>query len=307
MPGSAPTCHLPGDGRAEAHLGGRADQPDLDLEGAGDRVRLRRHLAHPADRPDVAVEGQEDLDLGVGRSAVHDLRRHVEDRVAAVLACHAVNHLAGLDDLAGLGAARGDRAGAVGMELGPAQPVLGDVELGLGGVDPRLDRLQRLARLVVADPGRPAVPQQGLLALVVVRGLDQLPLGGRELGARRAQGVLVVLGVEPGDDLTGIDLIADVHQPLDQPPADAEPEVDLVLRLDGAGQRDGLAAAQLLDRHDANRADLRGGRLLLGAACGEEQARQRAQGTGEGGRHGPVGSGRYRHCQDLHRQLALRR
>ena len=193
---------------------------------------------------------------GSGGARVHDLRRDVEDRVAAVLARHPEDHLARLHDLAGLGAARGDRAGAVGVELGPAQPVLGDVELRLGGVDPRLNGVEGLARLVVAHPGGPAVLEQRLLALVVVLGLDQLPARGRQLRARRPQRVLVVLRIEPGDDLTGGHLVADVHQPLDQPPADAEGEVDLGFRLDGAGQRDGLAAGQLLDGHDPDRTDL---------------------------------------------------
>jgi hypothetical protein len=110
------------DGRQEDQRQDGGDhEPDLDL-----KVPVTGSAwgatSHPADRLDVPVEGQEDLDLGVGRSGIHDLRRDLEDSVAAVLTRYTKDHLACPDDLAGLGAARRDRAGAVGVELVPAQP-----------------------------------------------------------------------------------------------------------------------------------------------------------------------------------------
>ena len=94
---------------------------------------------------------------GSAGAGVLDLRRHVEDRVAPVLARDLHDHPAGLHDLAGLGADGGHGAGRIGVQLGVAQPVLGDVELRLRGVRPRLRGLERLARLVVAHPRGPAV------------------------------------------------------------------------------------------------------------------------------------------------------
>ena len=67
-------------------------------------IGARRDLAHPADRAHRGVRGQDDLDLGIGGRQVLDLRRHVEDRIAAVLARDLHDHAAGLHDLAGLGA-----------------------------------------------------------------------------------------------------------------------------------------------------------------------------------------------------------
>ena len=69
----------------------------------------------------------------------------------------------------------------------------------------------------------------------------QLRLGGREVGLRRAQHVLLDQRVEPGDDLAGLDHIADVDGPLDHPPVETKGEAGLVLGSNLAGQRDGLA------------------------------------------------------------------
>ena len=55
MPGSAPISIWPVTVEPSRISAGGSDQPDLDLEGAGDRIGLRRHLAHAADRLDVAV------------------------------------------------------------------------------------------------------------------------------------------------------------------------------------------------------------------------------------------------------------
>jgi hypothetical protein len=53
---------------------------------------------------------------------------------------------------------------------------------------------------------------------------------------RRAQRVLLVLGVEPGDDLACLDHIADVDGSFDHPSVKAKGEADLVLRANVARQ-----------------------------------------------------------------------
>jgi hypothetical protein len=70
-----------------------------------------------------------------------------------------------LHDLAGFGRAGGDRAADAGLELGVADAVLGDVQLGLGVVELRLRRAQRLLRLVEQGLRRETLGQQGLLSV----------------------------------------------------------------------------------------------------------------------------------------------
>ena len=119
-----------------------------------------------------------------------------------------------------------------------------------------------------------ALREQGLVALVVVPGLDQLRPGGGQAGARRLQGVLLVVGIERGDNLAGLDSIADIDVALEHPPVDAEGEVDFGLRLNVAGHRDRFAAGRFLDGHDANWTDLRGG-SFYGGPAGREQGKCR--------------------------------
>ena len=111
MPRGAVDLHAPGDGRAEPHRGGGSVRPTLHLEGAGDRIGLRRDLAHAADRRVTlgSMVSATVISGSAGRALDH-LRRHVEHRVAPVLARELHDHPAGLHHLAGLGADRGDDA-----------------------------------------------------------------------------------------------------------------------------------------------------------------------------------------------------
>ena len=59
--------------------------------------------------------------------------------------------------------------------------------------------------------------------------LGELRLGRREVGLRRAQRVLLDLGVEPGDDLARREHIADIDGPLGHAPVKAKGEADMVL------------------------------------------------------------------------------
>ena len=70
-------------------------------------------------------------------------------------------------------------------------------------------------------------------------------------------------------------------------PADAEAEIDLHLALDGAGQRDGLAARTLLDGHHADPAHLDLGRLLLAVASEESPQNQETDPTSSPVAHAP--------------------
>ena len=160
-----------GDGGAQPHLGRRLGQAHLDLEGAGRRVGLGRHLAHAAHGPDARILGQEDLDLGVGRRGAEHLRRHVEHRVAAVLAGEPHDHLAGLHHLAGLGTGLGDHALGVGVQLGEADLVAGEPDLRLGRLDLGAGGLPPLPGALVDRAGGEAALLELALALELVLGL----------------------------------------------------------------------------------------------------------------------------------------
>src|SRR4029434_590492 len=141
------------------------------------------------------------------------------------------DHVAGLCRLAGLSAYCCYGTARIGDELGVAQAVLGDVYLRLCGIYLRLSGLEDRGKAVELGFGNEALRQQGLIALVVVPGLDQLRPGSGQACARRLQGVLLVVGIERGDNLAGLDNTADIHVPLDHPAIDAEGEVDFGLRL----------------------------------------------------------------------------
>jgi len=59
-----------------------------------------------------------------------------------------------------------------------------------------------------------------------------LGLGGIDVG-------LQILGIEPGQHLSGFDAIAYIHHALDDLAADAEGQIGLHAGLDISGQRDG--------------------------------------------------------------------
>ena len=123
MTGAGVRLHAAGHGRAEPHRRRRIGQADLDLEGARDRIGLRRHLAHAAVRRHVRVVGQGDGDLA-DRSAPTRITCAGTSNTASRPSLRASrdDHLPGLHDLAGARADRGDDARRVRLQLGEARP-----------------------------------------------------------------------------------------------------------------------------------------------------------------------------------------
>ena len=103
------------------------------------------------------------------RGDTQHLRRDLEHRVGAAGARDAQDHLAALDDLAGLGAARGDRAVELGREHGEADEVLRHLHLRLGALDLRLGRAERRESRVEVGPGREPLADQRLAAAAARR------------------------------------------------------------------------------------------------------------------------------------------
>src|SRR5262249_3028145 len=149
--------------------------------------------------------------------------------------------------LARFGADRGDDPRGVRLELGEGKLVLSEHELRLRRLDLGLRRLERLACLVELGLRGGSARGERLFAAEVVAGVGRLPLRGREIRARGTQGVLLVLRLEPGDQLTGSNPIAVVDAPFDHAARDTERERGLVLRADGAGESDRNTRVALLD------------------------------------------------------------
>ena len=203
----------------------------------------------------------------VARAGPDELLGHVEDGVAPALARELHDHLPGTDHLARFGADRGDRARAIGEQDRVAQLLLRDAQLRLGGVDLGLGASAKacwassnLARGVQPFFRSSCCRQKVRRAWVSAASADD------EVGLRRAQRVLLVLRVEPGDDLAGREHVAHVDGPLDHASVEAEGEAGLVLGADLAGQRDGLAVRTVLDGDRANGPRLGRARDLLAAA-----------------------------------------
>ena len=107
---------------------------------------------------------------------------------------------------------RGDGTLQPRLELGIADAVLGDLDLGLGIIYSCLRRPQSLLSLVEIDPRRPTLLQQGLLAIKMVGILLQPTLGGGKRSTCRAQPIQFILRIELGQYLIGRDAIAGIRQ-----------------------------------------------------------------------------------------------
>ena len=126
-----------------------------------------------------------------------------------------------------------------------AEPGLGGVDLGLGGLE---------GLLCLIEPGlrRPPVGEEFLLPSESIAGLGQLALGGRQVGLRLAQFVLRDLRIEPRDDLAGLHGVAHLDGALEEAPVKAEGETDLIPGADLAGEGYGLAGRARLHGHSAD-------------------------------------------------------
>ena len=104
------------------------------------------------------------------------------------------------------------------------------------------------------------------------------PRGG-ERRLRRAERVEFVLRIEFRQHLVRLDLVADPALALDDPPADPEGEIDLVLSPDIAGQDHQISHHALFHRDGADRARL--GWLGLGFLIAPRQQKRQRGGYDE--------------------------
>src|SRR5262249_59163974 len=162
----------------------------------GARSHARALALSPSDRR------QAHGDLRVARRRADQLCRHVEHRVAPILARKPDDHLSGLHDLACAGTSCCNYAWRIRLKLSEAHEIMRDLQLRLGGVDLRLSGLLRLLGLLMVCARGPTLLQQRVLALEVVARLGQLTLRGSQIGLRRAQAVELVLRFEARQDLS---------------------------------------------------------------------------------------------------------
>jgi hypothetical protein len=104
--------------------------------------------------------------------------------------------------------------------------------------------------------------------------LVQLSLRRRHACLRGAQGIELVLRLELGHHLSGVDMIADIDRALDHPSGDAKGQTGFVLRLDAAGIGNRFADIALDDGHRPHRTNLRRGGFGLRLAGREQSRRQ---------------------------------
>ena len=278
MTGAVSSCMRPTIVEPKPHGRGRIGQADLDLEGPGHRVGLRGDLPHASGRRHRGIVGQVDRDQRIARRRPQHLRRHVEHGVAPILAGDAHDHLPGLHHLAGLRAGRDHGAGRIHPQFGVADPVLGGLQLRLGGIELRPRGLQRRLGLFELRTRGDVPGQKRFLTLEDVLRLVQPRLGRGHARLRGAQGIELIVRFELGHDLSRLDMIADIDRPLDHPARDPKSQTRLVLRLDAAGKGDGFADVALHDGHGPHRTNLRRGGIGFGLAGCE-------QGRGQPGQH----------------------
>ena len=181
------------------------------------------------------------------------------------------DRLADRHHLSGLGRGGGDHAVHVRPELGIADLTAGEIEAAPGAFEP--------GRGLVAGELLPVEIRGGGVALLLER-VEALEVGGGLRKARGRRGELglgalelevEVLRIEPGDDVAGLDPVADADGAGHHLAGDAEGEIGLGARRDHA---DEVAGHGIVGIDDARHLDRPGGTLQrrrLRLAAGEDE------------------------------------
>ena len=148
------------------------------------------------------------------------------------------NRLGRLHDLPDFKASRGNHTRRAGVQFGIAERLAGPSQLRFRRFKRALCGSQLLLRLVVGDAGGEAA-RRDERGLPVKRRLRHAQLGFRRSHpCGRGVKLGLLLGrIEPGQEVAGIDVGADIHQPREHASADPKREVGAEAGLDFAGQR----------------------------------------------------------------------
>jgi hypothetical protein len=230
-------------------------------------------LPHASNRRYRGIVGQADLYARFARSRPQRLTGHIEHGVAAALRGNPDDHLPRLDHFAGLGGCGDHDAAGIGLELGIADLVLGDLQLRLRGVELGPRSIPALLRPLILDARRSVTPQQEFLALVIALGLGELCLRSHNGSLSRAQRVELVLRFEFRDYLARFHPIPDIDGPFDHSSANTKRQSGLDLGLDAPSERDSFAEFTLLYRYGTDRTNLGRRCCVLALAAGKEEPR----------------------------------
>ena len=140
-----------------------------------------------------------------------------------------------------------------------------------------LGRGQGLLRFIKFCTRGPAALEKLLLPRKSETRLGQRRLGREQIGLRRMNSILLVVGVEPRDDLAWRNRVANIDQSLGHMAVEAKRQIRLVLRADLARQRHGFARSMALDCDGAHRPCFRGergGAIAAGEGCGHQSGAQ---------------------------------
>ncbi len=274
----------PGDGASERHRSGRILDRDFHANRGALGIDGRRYFPDVADGGHVRTRDQRQRYAAAIQIAKEHRFIDIEDGVALAVLRQRENRLGRLHDLPDLEASRGNHTRSAGVQFGIAKRIAGPSQLRLRRFKRAFCGSQLLLRLIEGDAGGEAVRQE--IALPVKGRLRHAQLGLRR-GHSCGRGVKIglLLGrIEPGQDVAGIDVGADIHQAREHAPADTKREVGAETGLDFAGQRHGsLSVLRLHDFGVHERGALDGGD---GAVIAGTQ-RRRQQHERECGTHRP--------------------
>ncbi len=144
------------------------------------------------------------------------------------------NGLAGRDNLSRLTKRLHDRSVRIRHQDGICRLVLGHLSLGFRRSELCIGCIRRGLRLLVALFGSPSVVDQvGVSPLISFRLNDSCARRGNRVALRRKREAEVGF-VDPHQRLPSFDLLADIHEPFDDLPADAKAKVAFHPRADRA-------------------------------------------------------------------------
>ena len=142
----------PDDDGAEPHGIGRLRERHLDRIGPGHGIGAGRDLSDGAVDAHARVGLQGDVDRQADRHLGGDLLRHRKDALARAELGDGDDHLPRRHHLAGVGADGRHGAVRVGLEGRIGHLILGQAEVGLRRLQPRLGGVERIQRLIIRPP-----------------------------------------------------------------------------------------------------------------------------------------------------------
>ena len=206
--------------------------------------------------------------------------RDIEDGVALAILRQREDRLGRLHDLPDFKASRGNHTRRAGVQFSIAERLAGSSQLRFRRFKRALCGSQLLLRLVVGDARGEAARDERALPIKGRLRHAQLSLRCGHPCGRGIKIGLLLGRIEPGQEVAGIDVGADIHQPLEHASAHPEREVGAEAGLDLAGQRRGSLSVPRLHKlgvHQCGALHRSGGAVIAGAPAASPEARARVR------------------------------